>query len=349
MRRILALGVILTILSAKDVLAGFDVSELRLNNWAKVQAFIAGTADDKSAMARANKLSRRIANGKLEPVVLIVSSEETPCDEFADLEALPKGAALVRINVGGSVTAQQANNDKSNYFGFVSEPKKSDEYFSRHKSQPSDYEGTYIFGQRGDLVWVTTESGEGECGDAVLILRTLAAAANLRKRYAAAVAKHAGILAAPVVPVASIDDEPAPLARYVHAGTRALLVNVWAAWCKPCEMEMPELAKLQSEFKDVAEYVGLMTDTSDPGLLENMKRVAPSSLQSRQYGLMNSTQVVPLFPSQSGRHVADLHVPLTALISSSGKTLFSVTGSLAGDPTATRRLRESLSKLRRAK
>lgn len=45
---------------------------------------------------------------------------------------------------------------------------------------------------------------------------------------------------------------------------KVLIVNVWATWCGPCRMEVPELVKLQKELKDKGfEVVGLNVDDDE--------------------------------------------------------------------------------------
>jgi thiol-disulfide isomerase/thioredoxin len=45
---------------------------------------------------------------------------------------------------------------------------------------------------------------------------------------------------------------------------KALLVNLWATWCGPCRMEMPELVKLETDYKDKGFMViGLDADDSE--------------------------------------------------------------------------------------
>jgi len=44
-------------------------------------------------------------------------------------------------------------------------------------------------------------------------------------------------------------------------GGRVLVINLWATWCGPCRMEIPELVKLHEEFSGRGvEFVGLTTE-----------------------------------------------------------------------------------------
>jgi thiol-disulfide isomerase/thioredoxin len=49
---------------------------------------------------------------------------------------------------------------------------------------------------------------------------------------------------------------------------KVVVVNVWATWCRPCTMEIPDLAKVYSRYKDRGVVLlGLMADdVSDPEL-----------------------------------------------------------------------------------
>jgi thiol-disulfide isomerase/thioredoxin len=45
-------------------------------------------------------------------------------------------------------------------------------------------------------------------------------------------------------------------------GDKPLLVNLWAVWCTPCVVELPDLAEFQNLYKDRLEVIGL---SFDPG------------------------------------------------------------------------------------
>jgi glutathione peroxidase-family protein len=66
----------------------------------------------------------------------------------------------------------------------------------------------------------------------------------------------------------SANGAPIKLADY---SGKVLLVNLWATWCGPCRLEIPELVKLQKEFKSQGlEVVGLSTENADASA-ENVK------------------------------------------------------------------------------
>lgn len=44
------------------------------------------------------------------------------------------------------------------------------------------------------------------------------------------------------------------------AGNKALLINFWATWCKPCREEMPLLTEMQEKYKDRLIIVGIAID-----------------------------------------------------------------------------------------
>jgi thiol-disulfide isomerase/thioredoxin len=52
----------------------------------------------------------------------------------------------------------------------------------------------------------------------------------------------------------------APIKLSKYAG-KVLLVNLWATWCGPCRLEVPELIKLHQEYRAQGlEVVGLSTE-----------------------------------------------------------------------------------------
>lgn len=55
---------------------------------------------------------------------------------------------------------------------------------------------------------------------------------------------------------------------------KVLLLNMWATWCGPCRAEMPELVKMQDEYRDEGlEIIGLNTDDGDtPEMVTNFAK-----------------------------------------------------------------------------
>ena len=55
----------------------------------------------------------------------------------------------------------------------------------------------------------------------------------------------------------------APIKLSSYAG-KVLVVNLWATWCQPCRLEIPELVKLHKEFRSQGlEIVGLSTENPE--------------------------------------------------------------------------------------
>ena len=62
-----------------------------------------------------------------------------------------------------------------------------------------------------------------------------------------------------------------PIRLSSYAG-KVLVVNLWATWCGPCRVEIPELVKLYTEFRSQGlEVVGLSTENPDE-TAESVKR-----------------------------------------------------------------------------
>ena len=47
------------------------------------------------------------------------------------------------------------------------------------------------------------------------------------------------------------------------AEDKALLINFWATWCKPCREEMPLLTRMQEKYKDRLVIVGVAIDNAE--------------------------------------------------------------------------------------
>jgi thiol-disulfide isomerase/thioredoxin len=59
----------------------------------------------------------------------------------------------------------------------------------------------------------------------------------------------------------SANGSPFKIADY---SGKVILVNLWATWCGPCKMEIPELVKIHKEFQDRGvEMIGLSTEPQE--------------------------------------------------------------------------------------
>jgi tetratricopeptide (TPR) repeat protein len=116
-----------------------------------------------------------------------------------------------------------------------------------------------------------------------------------------------------------------------------LLVNLWATWCRPCLLELQELAEREADLRDAGvRVVALSVDR-----LETEKEAAPTSasrlLENVGYsgmtgwataGLLEKLQLVE-------QHLFDLHLPMSVptslLIDSSGQLVVFYRGPVSVD------------------
>ena len=65
----------------------------------------------------------------------------------------------------------------------------------------------------------------------------------------------------PDLALKTLDGQPTSLYKQLRPGRRAL-INVWATWCAPCILEMPELEKLRPQLSaSGVDLIGLNVDT----------------------------------------------------------------------------------------
>lgn len=56
----------------------------------------------------------------------------------------------------------------------------------------------------------------------------------------------------------------AQLQEYIESRPHKAVVNFWATWCAPCRAEIPDLVKLQTQYKDHLVIIGVLSE-DEPG------------------------------------------------------------------------------------
>jgi thiol-disulfide isomerase/thioredoxin len=75
--------------------------------------------------------------------------------------------------------------------------------------------------------------------------------------------------AAPEFAVKGMDGKTVSLAG---ARGKVALLNFWATWCGPCQMEVPDLVELQTKYKDRLQVIGLVVDDTDEEAVRNFAK-----------------------------------------------------------------------------
>lgn len=129
--------------------------------------------------------------------------------------------------------------------------------------------------------------------------------------------------------VRDLEGNPVSLAS-IAEGKKAILIDLWAAWCGPCIMLMPELQKKHDQLSPQGIYVvGLNTDSDDP--------LAKAASVKEAHG-MNMPWLVENEMQSISRLLLVDSIPRMALIAPDGRLLW--TGHPVGGG-----LEEALAKL----
>jgi cytochrome c-type biogenesis protein len=127
---------------------------------------------------------------------------------------------------------------------------------------------------------------------------------------------------APEVTFKDLDDKDVPLSAYKG---KVVLVNFWATWCEPCQVEIPDLIQIQQKYADKG-FTILGVDVDDEG----KAAVAPFVAKERYN--VNGQKVPFNYPIYLGNDAtADkfgglLGYPTSVLISRDGKQVKRITG-----------------------
>jgi thiol-disulfide isomerase/thioredoxin len=104
-----------------------------------------------------------------------------------------------------------------------------------------------------------------------------------------------------------LNGEPIRMEKYEG---KAIFINFWATWCKPCIQEMPSIWKLKSILKD--EMVFLMASAEDTEEIEWFRKAHDYKLDFLQIQNMESLNIQAL--------------PTTFIFDPQGKLIFSEMG-----------------------
>ena len=113
----------------------------------------------------------------------------------------------------------------------------------------------------------------------------------------------------------TLDGESVKLADFAD---KVLIVNIWATWCGPCRLEMPELVKMNNEYKARGLIVlGLATsynEHNDQGHVKDFIRA-----QNINYRIVwdDGTMTAPLVQLVQGQSV----IPQSFVISRDGRIM----------------------------
>ena len=120
--------------------------------------------------------------------------------------------------------------------------------------------------------------------------------------------------------VKTIDGDSVKLADFKN---KVVVVNLWATWCGPCRMEMPDLVKLNNEYKSRGLVVlGVATTYNERDNLDQVKEFVKT--QKIDYKVLwdDGALAQPLVQSVNGRN----NIPQSFVISRDGKITRHFTG-----------------------
>ena len=113
--------------------------------------------------------------------------------------------------------------------------------------------------------------------------------------------------------VQTIDGDSLKLSDFAN---KVVVINIWATWCGPCRLEMPELVKISNDYKDRGLVVlGLATTYNEKNDPQRVKDYVKA--QGVPYKIIwdDGTLAAPLVQAVQGRSV----IPQSFVISRDGK------------------------------
>lgn len=113
--------------------------------------------------------------------------------------------------------------------------------------------------------------------------------------------------------VATLDGDSLKLSDFAD---KVVIVNIWATWCGPCRLEMPELVKMNNEFKSRGLVVlGLATKYNESNDPEHVKEFVRSQKVTYKIIWDDGTLAAPLVEAVGARSV----IPQSFVIARDGR------------------------------
>jgi thiol-disulfide isomerase/thioredoxin len=135
--------------------------------------------------------------------------------------------------------------------------------------------------------------------------------------------------------------EPAQIAGVFPAKAQVRVLNVWAMWCIPCVVEMPDLRAIDDAFGPELAIAGVSLDD----MLPDAKREKTVAFLDKQKIAFPNVYYTGN-PDDLGEHLKfDGEIPITIVYDRNGKELWRHTGRLKKDETIAR-LRETLRRMK---
>ncbi len=120
--------------------------------------------------------------------------------------------------------------------------------------------------------------------------------------------------------VSTLDGESLKLSDFAD---KVLIVNIWATWCGPCRLEMPELVKISNEYKSRGLVVlGLATSYNEHNDQAHVKEYIRAQNVPYQIIWDDGTLAGPLVEAVQGPSV----IPQSFVISRDGRIVRHFTG-----------------------
>ena len=131
----------------------------------------------------------------------------------------------------------------------------------------------------------------------------------------------------PEVSVAPLKDAKGASFKLADFFGKVMVVNLWATWCGPCRLEIPELVKLHKEFHSRGvEMIGLSTENPDASAEKVRKFIQDFQIDYR-IGWAPVEVGVPLMQGHNG-------IPQIFVISRDGRILKHFVGFSAANTSA---------------